>query len=291
MDSDTAWLDRLRRDLPEHAAIIDALGRGVAADDRWRFLSVSCSLGRGNGDAFSDIDAGIGMVEVLPVDELERDALALVAGAGELVDALVHHWPGLGENDRRIAAEYGNGVQLDLVFSQATTRTGRLPDEEFAVVDKDGRLDDVPRARLAARAERVPGQCREWSFLGWWAVSDAAKYLRRGSLFEATARLDSIREQALRLFAAAQGIRFPEFGLTSLLDYPPFELPHGLADTYARPDDRRAVVLAAVAAADLLDRCASEAARALGIDLTTPMSATVRARLDAALPPADSRAQ
>jgi hypothetical protein len=39
--------------------------------------------------------------------------------------------------------------------------------------------------------------------LAWWAVSDVAKYLQRGSLFEAADRITSIREWALRLFAAA----------------------------------------------------------------------------------------
>lgn len=283
MEEDRLWLDHLRRDLPDHAAIIEAIGRGVARDERWRFFSVSCSLGRGNGDVFSDIDAGIGMFAELPVDELERDALALVASAGNLVDALVHHWPGLGQNDRRIAAEYRSGVQLDLTFTPASIRSGRLPDEEFAVIDKDHRLDDMPRARLAARAELLPEQCREWSFLGWWAVSDAAKYLQRASLFEAAARLEFIREQALRLFAASQGVRFPEFGLTSLLDYPPFELPLGLAHSYACPDDPQAVARAAGAAADLLERCATRASETIGIDLDTPMSATSRGRLEVAV--------
>lgn len=282
LDDDTTWLEQLREDLPRHAAIIDALAAAVVADDRWRFLSVSCSLGRGNGDQLSDIDAGIGVGEPLAVDDLERDSLSLVAGAGELVDALVHHWPGLGENDRRIAAEYRSGVQLDLVFFPADNRSGRLPDEEFAVVDKDHRLDDVPRARVAARAELLPAQCREWTFIGWWAVSDAAKYLRRGSLFEAVARLVDIRERALNLFAASQGVRFPEFGLTSLLDYPPFELPDGLADTYARPDDRRSVAAAALAVADLLDRCSTAAEQTIGTELRTPIAATARARLDLA---------
>lgn len=285
------WIQRLRRDLPHHAAIIDGLARAVSADVRWRFLSVSCSLGRGNADRFSDIDAGIGFDGPIDAGDLERDAVRLAESAGDLLDALVHHWTGLADDERRIAAEYRSGVQLDLVFHAASRRTGRLPDEEYAVVDKDGRLDDVPRARLAARAALVPGRCREWSFLGWWAVSDTAKYLRRGSLFEAATRLETIREHALRLFAAAQGIRFPDYGLTSLLDYPPGKLPVGLAATYARPDDRAALAQAALAAADLLERCAARAASALGIDLDTPMASAVRQRLADAVASINDRCQ
>jgi hypothetical protein len=122
-------------------------------------------------------------------------------------------------------------------------------------------------------------------------VSDTAKYLRRGSLFEAATRLETIREHALRLFAAAQGIRFPDYGLTSLLDYPPGKLPVGLAATYARPDDRAALAQAALAAADLLERCAARAASALGIDLDTPMASAVRQRLADAVASINDRCQ
>ena len=103
--------------------------------------------------------------------------------------------------------------------------------------------------------------------LGWWAVSDTAKYLHRHSLFEAADRIAAAREFSLRLHAAANQIPDPGYGLTSLLDHEPYELPADLADTYCRPDDPAAVVVAAQAVAALLHACATRAQATIGTDL------------------------
>ena len=39
-----------------------------------------------------------------------------------------------------------------------------------------------------------------------------------------------------RLWATGGGVPYPAFGLTSLLDFAPFQLPGALADTYAVPE-------------------------------------------------------
>lgn len=74
----------------------------------------------------------------------------------------------------------------------------------------------------------------------------------------------------------------PSFGLTSLLDHEPFELPDGLAQTYSVPDDYASVAAAASAVAALLADCSERAATGLGFDLSMPWETTARQRLGAA---------
>jgi hypothetical protein len=135
---------------------------------------------------------------------------------------------------------------------------------------------------VASAGGRSPGpeQAREWVLLGWWALSDTAKHLRRGSLYEAVERLHEARAQALRLLAAARGVPYPAFGLVSLLDFPPFEVPSTLHETYPAPRATGDVLLAARRVADLLHSHAVEVGSSLGVDLTTPWEGLGRSRLD-----------
>lgn len=266
-------------ELPAHAEVVEGLRREVSGSDRWRWLELSCSLAVGRGDELSDVDAGIGYVGALLPEELERVGADVVRGVGEVADLLVHELPGWPPEARRFAVEYGNGVQLDLVLMPAGRRQG-LPDGSIALVDKDATLAEPWRPPVADPPDLR--EAREWVMLGWWALSDVAKYLRRGSLYEAVERLGETRQQALRLFAAARGIPYPSFGLVSLLDFAPFELPESLDRTYSVPDDRAAVARAAGATADLLARVSQDAATALGLDLTTPWAEIARRRLAAA---------
>jgi hypothetical protein len=121
--------------------------------------------------------------------------------------------------------------------------------------------------------------------LGWWALSDAAKYLRRGSLYEAIERVSEARQHALRLFAVAKRIPYPSFGLVSLLDFEPYELPDSLEQTYGIPRHQPDVLDAANATADLLLRTSSAAAVTLDVDLRTPWAEIARGRLTSAQQP------
>lgn len=170
------------------------------------------------------------------------------------------------------------GVQLDLMLMPAERRPG-LPQSSVALVDKDGLLADVWTPPVA---EATADQAREWTMLGWWALSNVAKYVRRASLFEAVAALADARAHALRLFAVARGIPYPAFGLTSLLDFEPFELPDELRATYALPSQPDAVIDAAWAVSDLLGAGAADVGRKFGVDLATAWAGIARARLRAA---------
>lgn len=277
-----AWITWLRDNLPRHAAVVSALAEAVRERVIWRSLIVGCSLGSERGDEWSDIDAGLAYRTPLGPRELEAAGLELASRGGTVVDVLIHRLDGMDDTCRRFAVEFTNGIQLDLAVVPAPLVRSRSRD--IPVVDKDRDLEHVVEAPAELQQARSIGPLREWVMLGWWAVSDAAKYLQRESLFEAAARIESIRDHALRVHAFAMGIPDPEHGLTSLLDYPPYELPAGLADTYCRPDNRAAVVKAAHAAAVLLASATEQAAQRSATDLSTPWARTAGRRLENASP-------
>jgi hypothetical protein len=247
----------------------------VNREHRWRFLEVGCSLGAGGGDELSDIDAGLGY-DGIDGPDLYGAARQFALEVGDAVDVVVHRMDGWPDEVCRVAAEYDNGLQLDLVVMPAARRTG-IPERSFAVVDKDQRLDVVitPPARLPPSIEVA----REWVVLGWWAIATADKYVRRDSLFEAVHSIDEARGHALRLWATARDVPYPAFGLTSLLDFPPYELPPDLVATYAVPDDVDSVAAANRATAQLLVAASIAAGRSLGADIGSRLASRIRGRL------------
>ena len=262
--------------LPRQRQVLQRLRNEVVRGDQWRWLELGCSLAAGRGDQYSDIDAGIGYAAPLEPAQLDQEGSALVAAAGEVVDQLVHAVPGWSPQVRRFAVEYASGVQLDLVLMPAQERPG-LPPGGLALCDKDGQLATAWRPPAADPPSAA--QAREWTMLGWWAISDVAKYLRRASWYEAAERVGEARQQALRLFAAARRVPYPVFGLVSLLDTEPAELPRGLDRTYCEPTGPEPVAAAALATADLLAAAAADAAVVLQADLDTAWEATARRRL------------
>lgn len=268
-------LASIRSRLPRHAALLESIVAVVGRDDRLRFVELGCSLGAGGGDELSDIDAAVGYKDIA-VDRLNAVAGAFATDIGTPIDHVVHRMDGWPSDVCRVAAEYPGGMQLDLVFMPADSRPG-LPDRSIAIVDKDDRLalPVTPRMSLPPSSELA----QEWVVLGWWAIATADKYLRRTSLFEAVHAIDEARTHALRVWAAGHTIPYAAYGLTSLLDFPPYELPERLVATYAVPNDVAAVAAANRATADLLDSASAAASIALGTDVASPLSPVVRSRL------------
>lgn len=259
--------------LPEHSLLIESLRREVTAGETWRWMELSCSLAAGRGDELSDIDVGVG--HTVPDAQLLVAGSALVEAIGNPLDVLAHSegsWPA---GILRFAVEYDSGVQLDLVVMPAAHRPG-LPGGSVALVDKDSYLAEswIPPVVAAASSET-----REWAMLGWWALSNVAKYVRRDSLFEAVQALQEARIQTLRLFAASREVPYPSFGLTALLDFEPFELPVQLDATYSTPSHPEDVLDAAWALVDLLGEVSVDAGNHFGVTLTTPWADIARARL------------
>lgn len=294
MRDGAAFIEGLRATLPRHANVLAALVAGVEADERWRWFELGCSVGRGAGDERSDLDVGIGAAALdgdgdrdgndvgedgddVPVDA----AVALVRSVGPVVDLLVHRLDRPGPH-RRIAAEYASGVQLDLVVLPAADRPG-LPPGSIALVDKDGALTTPWDPDVRAAATTGPATLREWAFLAWWALGDAAKYLARGSAFEVADRIAEARRLALQLHAAAQGVDYPLFGLTSILDAPEPVVPMWLEETYG-PVEPAPLAEAADATVRLLRDAVTAVELRFGVELDVPLAASVMARLAAARP-------
>jgi hypothetical protein len=163
------------------------------------------------------------------------------------------------------------------VLLPAEWRDG-VPDRTCVVVDKDGRLGTpwTPPSR------RPPDEAmlREWMFLGWWALSASAKYLSRQSLVEAVEALGEARKHALQLYAVSRSVPYPGFGLVSLLDFPPFELPPSLVDTYCRPSDFASVLAAVRTCTDLMERSCADACSVLGVNFDVAIGEPTRRRLN-----------
>ena len=265
------WLAALRVRLPRHAALVDALLAICRDDPRIRVLQLQASIARGGGDEMSDLDLVIGVRDA----DWETVADALPARLGEIadvVDQVSHSIPEWGTHPhRRIFVQYGDGRQIDLVVQPASAVSGLVPGA-IVLHDPDRRLATPRLPRLAsATADDV----REWEVIGWELLANVAKYIERGSPWEAIARLTGARDNALRLWAAAQGVPYPSFGITTLLDQEPPRLPDGLAATLAGTDLAE-LAAAARACATLLRTSAAAARDRLGVDTPeSPMASWV----------------
>jgi hypothetical protein len=259
-----AWLRDLPAELGVQAGLLDRLLTAVEADPSWEWLEVGCSVGAGRADQLSDLDLGLGCGrDAFDVAAVSR----LLAGLGEVVELAEQPW---GNGCHRWWVQYVDGGQIDLVVMPAQARAG-LPPGSVALLDRAGRLQArfVPSIYTAA-----PEDPRRWLLDGWEALANAAKYLQRGSLFEATEALHTARSRIYQLWAAGEGVPYPKFGLTSLLDVAGATLPPGIETTYACPDADRLRV-AALRAANLLDT----AGRHAQSGLTTPLGGYVLNRL------------
>lgn len=235
MDHDGArWIEELPAGLAAQRDLLRGLLAFGQADPDVTWLVVGCSLARGAGDWLSDIDAAVGVLdEQLPGAFLR--VRAAVDGLGELVESFHHQLPGLALTHERVFAQYAGRSQLDLVVYPATVFAGSIPNVVVLYDPED--LLAVPVAPDAGTPVVVPPeQIREWAFLGWCALADLGKYVRRGSAWEALERLHEARAQLWQLWAAVRGVPQPQYGLTSVLDWPPAVLPAGIEETVSGLD-------------------------------------------------------
>ena len=279
-----AWLDSLPDELTGQRRVLAGLLAFCRAAPQVTSLNVGCSLGRGAGDALSDIDAALGLAAArgqagaAQVLAAEADVVAELPALGPVVDVLRHSISRGDRFVRRVFAQFADGPQLDLaVVAEAEIRRGDAAPDFLAVYQADGALtEDVLAAgnenpsALVASGEQV----REWAFFGWCALIDLAKYLRRGSVWEAHARLGEARAQIWALWAAATGAIYPWHGLSQVLDQDPEHLPAGIEATVATLDPA-ALLSAARASATILARVSTAAADKYPTDLPAAMAAYV----------------
>lgn len=276
MPSDRAWLSRLAPELKRQQQAITALLGLCEASAAVSSLSVGCSIGRGAADALSDLDAAIGVrasrgpggaADLQLVEEL---VIGLLPDLGAVVDVLRSESAGADSGIRRLFVQFTDRLQLDLaVLDEDGVRRGEAA-PDFVTVYWSG---DRPMGTQGMPAHQVSAErVREWSFLGWRALLDADKYLRRGSLWEAHLRLHEARERIWILWAAAHHTAYPWHGLSQVLDQDARLLPAGVEATVAELEPT-ALRGAVVASLDVLDRCSAAAAQARQAQ---PLSAMAR---------------
>ncbi|HEY2506635.1 MAG TPA: hypothetical protein VGI58_08960 [Streptosporangiaceae bacterium] len=275
-----AWLARLPAELDAQRRLMSWLIDFCEATPEASELVVGCSVGRGAADALSDIDGAVGVTaepgeagaaQVQAVEALLAAALTEPRwpGAVPLVDMLRHRYGPADRFIRRIFAQFADGAQLDLtVMSDAELgQRGARPD--FLSLYAEG---SPPVSGTRDQAFAVSGeQVREWTFLGWCALIDADKYLRRGSLWEAHHRVNDARHHIWQLWAASTGAMYPWHGMTQVLDNDPHDLPPGIEATVAGLDVT-ALRQASIASAALLSSVSESAAKLWPAELPQAMA-------------------
>jgi hypothetical protein len=295
-----AWLAALPDELAGQRRVMAGLIDRCEAWPMVTSLLVGCSLGRGAADALSDVDAALG-VDAEPgeagaerVGAVEAMVVAALPELGTLVDVLRQR---TGPSDQwvgRIFAQFADGTQLDLAVVaeavvEARRRAGGAPDFIALYQAPARRGSGKPDSRMpadgSAAASEPPAayavtgdQVREWAFLGWCALIDTDKYLRRGSLWEAHGRLHEARHHIWALWAAAHGAMYPWHGLSQVLDHDPGNLPPGIEATVAGLD-AAGLRRAARASAGVLATVSASAARRHPADLPAAMAAYVTGAL------------
>jgi hypothetical protein len=242
------WLRLLPEELAPHRDVMRSLLRAALQDSAVRLLVVGCSIGRGAADALSDIDALIGITDGAWATWIDGSAL-FVRSVGEIVDLYQQIIEPTKRDEhayQHTFAQYASGVQLDLVVAPARERQAPRPDW-VVLYDPDERVHGEPRIG-AANEEHV----RQWMYVGLVHLNACAKYLTRGSLWEAKLQLDAARTELWRLWAAAERVADPEYGLTAILDSPRTAMPRDIEATAASLE-RGAIASAANVCLDLFD--------------------------------------
>jgi hypothetical protein len=257
------WVAGLPAELDGQRAILSRLLHHCAADPRVSWLVIGCSLGRAAADRLSDLDLGAG-VTAADFDAARADLRRAVDALGDLVESFEHQYPGVTGTHSRIFAQYADRCQVDLVVMPDSVDAGAIPN--VVVLHDPGGLITIRDTSSPV----TPEQVREWAFLGWCALADLGKYLRRQSPWEALSRLEEARAQLWKLQAAAGGVAQPQYGLTSILDFAPGRVPAELAATVAGLEPA-----GLLAAARQLARLLSEAGDGLDAELRAALPAAM----------------
>lgn len=262
------WIDQLSAELAVQAGLLRRLVTAVEADARWEALDLGCSVAAGRADPDSDLDVALWHAPGAAPDGDVVDSL--VRDLGPVVEVSAQPWDGVP----RWWVQYADGGQVDLVVLDGAERSGRAPGS-VSLVDRSGRgATEFTPTSLRATAE----QARAWLLDGWEALSNVAKYLRRGSLLEATDQLHRARQRLFQLWAVGEGVDYPVFGLTSLLDADGGDhLPPGIEATYPSID-----TMSVRRAAQALARSLPAAGRHTNPGLDTPLADFVTAKLGGA---------
>ncbi|MGH2489885.1 MAG: hypothetical protein ACRDF9_00115 [Candidatus Limnocylindria bacterium] len=269
------WLRDLPAELGPQRDLIEGLLREARADGRICLFVVGCSIGRGAADRLSDVDALLCVREDAWADVI-TESEAIVRRAGEIVDLWQQVIQPAALDARTFQhtfAQYASGVQLDLVVARARDRQARAGDW-VVLHDPDDTATAQPRATTATEE-----QVRQWMYNGLVHLSGCAKYLARGSAWEAHLQLEEARVELWRLWSVAAGVADPQYGLTAVLDDPRRPMPANIEATVAGLD-RTETHAAAIACVDLFIETWPRAIGAVARDGEPPaLAAWVRDQL------------
>src|SRR5215471_4710558 len=132
------WIEELPAELSGQRALLRGMLRACESDDRFRWLAVACSVGRGAADRLSDLDMALGVADDHFAAAL-ADVRAVVDSLGDLVESYHHALPEVATAHERIFAQYADRCQLDLVVFPATQDIGQVRDV-VVLYDQDDRI-------------------------------------------------------------------------------------------------------------------------------------------------------
>jgi hypothetical protein len=174
-----AWLDQLPQELDAQRHLLSRFLFWCSQDPDVRWLTIGCSLERGNADRLSDLDAAIGVKEEHFQEALGR-VRQVLDHLGDLVESFDYLMP-LTFPLHRFFAQYSDRTQIDLTVGFAPV--GNFP-RTVVLYDPEGAAHVVGEEVLDPKPEEV----RLWACQGWEALINVGKYLRRSSFWEALSR-------------------------------------------------------------------------------------------------------
>ncbi|MFG3339810.1 hypothetical protein [Glycomyces sp. NPDC048151] len=205
-------------------ALVEALNDWARRTEWVDWVEIGGSIGRGAGDELSDVDAGIGVHGLADHPDRVDEARAAIAAFAPVAAALAQLIAGATTH---LVCVYEDGRQLSLVVLDAEARNG-LPPQAVATVDKSGRLSQtLDRDRWDPDEAAV----REWAFLAWIAIGDAARHRHRGRTWRALKALTDARDHLWQLWAHANGLVYPQFGAVTV-ENADAEPPPGIEATH-----------------------------------------------------------
>lgn len=271
----TAWLGSIPPSLAPQRAVLESFLATSREDERIRVLVVGCSLGRGVGDALSDVDALIG-VRPEAWDAALAESRRWVIDAGAVIDMNQIVLPATtsgGREYQHTYALYANGVELDLSVSQVGSEWSRRADW-IVLYDPDSLVPaGVKQSTLAA------DDVRRWGYGALTRLNAVVKYLSRGALWEAHTCVELARADIWRIYAVGEHVRDAQYGVTAVFDDPRQPVPATMGQTVASLD-ARSLVVAARACCELVVEAWPVAMRSLGASPELPpLAAYVQERL------------
>ena len=227
MDGPSDWINNLPAELAAHRRLLEGLLAWCKEDKDTRWLTVGCSLERGNADYLSDLDVAIAVNETHYEDTLARVRL-LMENLGDLVESF-DYAPQFWVPLRHVFAQYSDRTQVDLTVTWAPTSA--IP-RVVVLYDPEGAVSLVGDQVL----EPEPDEVRVWACQAWVALANVGKYLRRSSPWEALRELDDARTNLFRLWALAESVPQARYGVTAIVDTVGAKMPPGIDKSLAGAD-------------------------------------------------------